>query len=723
MPSALVDSSTRIRPFIKWAGGKSRLLPVLLPHVSEGFRRYHEPFLGGGALLLATRERGELPPFASDLNPELVNAWQVVRDRPAELHARLAEYAGEDSESFYYEVRGRRYEDPLERAAHFVYLNKTGWNGLYRVNRWGEFNVPWGARSFVPPQLESLEEFATALAGVEVEAADFRETLPRAESGDFVYLDPPYLRVSDTSKFNGYTQRRFRLEDLEELATILNALTERGVRWLLSNRDTEHIRGLFPDCENPPAHGAPLGRGAEPARRRAVEVARGGRVQPPGFRLMADRSGWERDRSRLLAAAGELGARGRGAVRLADLLLARALAAQRGLAAGPPRAASLRGALGEVALLPVPRLRGGRRAAEAALAAAEACAAHAGEEDFFRAWSESSQAGDPGRKGRGAFSTPPPLAAAMAATGLEGLDLGGGAPPAILDPSAGHGALLLAVIEAAAAQGVAAAEAAGWLHGVELDPHARELCCLTLWLRVASPEVGLEAIAGRVLAGNALTARWRRETAAAGRARRPRGARDWTWERRFAAAFERGGFDLVLANPPWESLRGPRAADHNDWEEREATRARLSSQAETGRGLPPLYSAQGRGDRNLYKGFAELLPPPAAPRRPARRSAPRCLLLRSRHAGGATALPRPPIPAALDGLREPGRPLPDRRPLQVRGARGPPRRRRYRPFPGPVHGARAGGGAARGRSPRALAGADRQARRAGGDVPRGLRPR
>jgi DNA adenine methylase len=249
MSTSIADKSALARPFIKWAGGKTRLLPVLLPYVPESFRRYHEPFLGGGAFLFAVHGRGELPAFASDFNEDLVNVWQTVRTNPVALHRRLVTYVKNDSEEFFYSVRAEKHEEPLERAAHFIYLNKTAWNGLYRVNRWGEFNVPWGAREFSPPRLGTLEAAAAELADVQIEQADFRDALILAEEGDFVYLDPPYLKVSDTSKFNGYTQQRFRIGDLEDLANMLHELTERGVGWLLSNRDSEQLRALFPDCE------------------------------------------------------------------------------------------------------------------------------------------------------------------------------------------------------------------------------------------------------------------------------------------------------------------------------------------------------------------------------------------------------------------------------------------------------------------------------------------
>lgn len=249
MSSALLDTSTPVRPFIKWAGGKTRLLPSLLPHVPDRFRRYHEPFLGGGAMLLAIQERGRLDARGSDLNEELINAWQVVITDPEGLHERLAEFAELDSEAYYYEVRAERYDDPIDRAAHFIYLNRTSWNGLYRVNRWGEFNVPWGAREFSLPELETLQRFAAQLSGVRIANIDFRDAFEDVREGDFVYLDPPYLRISDTSKFNGYTKKRFAATDLADLARSLRELSERGARWLLSNRDSQQVRALFPDEE------------------------------------------------------------------------------------------------------------------------------------------------------------------------------------------------------------------------------------------------------------------------------------------------------------------------------------------------------------------------------------------------------------------------------------------------------------------------------------------
>lgn len=325
---------------------------------------------------------------------------------------------------------------------------------------------------------------------------------------------------------------------------------------------------------------------------------------------MSAHQGWSEDRLRLLAAAAELGVTDRDTIRVADLLLARVLAARLGLLAELGPVARLADDLAEVALFPLPRLARGRARRTAAVDAAASCASHMEEEDLFHVWSESSQAGDPGRKGRGAFSTPPTLARVIAEAALEGWDRSGEAPLAI-DPSAGHGALLLSLFDALRVREVEPERAVRCLHGVELDPHARELCCLILWLRAASREIGLADVASQIVLGNALTAVWlaegpRSSPIGSGAVSRPSDA--FAWETVFPRAFVAGGFDLVVANPPWDSLRHFHSADPDDWIQRDATRALLSTRSETGRGLPQLFSAQGRGDRNLYKGFVELFP-------------------------------------------------------------------------------------------------------------------
>jgi DNA adenine methylase len=239
-----------VRPFLRWAGGKTRLLRTLRAHFPATFHGYYEPFLGGGAVFFDTGRRSTGPIVLSDLNAELVNVWRLVRDQPGELLTALTPYDGKDTEVEYYAVRdGAQPDEPVARAARFLYLNQTAWNGLWRVNRWGRFNVPWGARPFRGVDADELLDLSAVLAHVDIREADFRDVLAEPGDGDFVYLDPPYLPVSDTSKFHGYTERRFRGPDLAELAELCRQLTERGAHWVLSNRDTPLVRELFGHAE------------------------------------------------------------------------------------------------------------------------------------------------------------------------------------------------------------------------------------------------------------------------------------------------------------------------------------------------------------------------------------------------------------------------------------------------------------------------------------------
>jgi DNA adenine methylase len=246
------------RPFIRWAGGKTRLLPRILPHVPLAIRNYYEPFLGGGAVFLACKPRIAGKAHLSDLNDHLVSAWTTMRDSPPELKPLLDWYLENDGKEFYYKVRSTAPSSPLEKAARFLYLNGVSWNHLWRENsKTGAMNVPWGDRQFKGFSEVQLAEIASILQGVSIDTGDFRETLADAREGDFVYLDPPYLPIfskpetekEPTAKFNKYTSKTFELPDLIELAKLCAELTDRGVNWIMSNRDTQTVRDLFPDSE------------------------------------------------------------------------------------------------------------------------------------------------------------------------------------------------------------------------------------------------------------------------------------------------------------------------------------------------------------------------------------------------------------------------------------------------------------------------------------------
>lgn len=245
LPAAAPGVVEAIKPFLRWAGGKTRLLPKILPYLPDQIGNYHEPFLGSGAIYFALRGRIAGKSYLSDLNEELSNIWAIVKDDPERLLFALQAYRGRDSEEDYYVIRAKSPRDPIARAARFFYLNQTAWNGLWRVNRFGVFNVPWGARPFRGITAASLHTVSRGLERAQIDLLDFRDALKRAQAGDLVYLDPPYLPVSDTSKFSGYTGKRFRRADLEDLAEITRDLSGRGVFWVMSNRDTQHVRELF----------------------------------------------------------------------------------------------------------------------------------------------------------------------------------------------------------------------------------------------------------------------------------------------------------------------------------------------------------------------------------------------------------------------------------------------------------------------------------------------
>lgn len=252
------NSSARVKPFIRWAGGKSRLLPRILPYVPATIENYYEPFVGGGAVFLACASRVSGRSHLADLNVHLIAAWTAMRDYQSELRPRLDWYMANDSKEFFYEVRSTVPSGLVESAARFLYLNGVSWNHLWRENsRTGAMNAPWGDRQFKGIDDATMQAMGKILARADIVAADFREVLEGAKQGDFVYLDPPYLPIytkpglekEPTAKFNKYTAKTFEMADLIELADICVDLSRRGVRWVMSNRDTESVRDLFPDAE------------------------------------------------------------------------------------------------------------------------------------------------------------------------------------------------------------------------------------------------------------------------------------------------------------------------------------------------------------------------------------------------------------------------------------------------------------------------------------------
>ena len=235
-------------PFLKWAGGKSQLLAVLGSHFPSNFGTYFEPFLGGGAVFFHLFNSGRLGrAVLSDSNRDLINCYVVVRDAPDKLLTRLGELQKHAKNKRYYygarkrfnEIKLRTAEDvSIEKASLLLYLNKTCYNGLYRVNRKGEFNVPWG--DYKNPHIfndRNLKEVSMVLnrRGIEIRCQDYTKVLDEAYENDFIYFDPPYQPVSETANFTSYTPDSFTQGDQERLAKVFRALASKGCFVMLSN--------------------------------------------------------------------------------------------------------------------------------------------------------------------------------------------------------------------------------------------------------------------------------------------------------------------------------------------------------------------------------------------------------------------------------------------------------------------------------------------------------
>lgn len=254
-----LEAPLAARPFIKWAGGKGQLIPELSRRLPPGFRRYHEPFVGGAALFFHMHGAGRLRHGAvlSDYNRELIDCYEVVRDDVEPLITALRWHHQRRLDGEYFrQVRGWDREpgfekrSKIERAARTIFLNRTCYNGLYRLNRKGQFNAPFGY--YKNPLIcdpENLRAVSAALRDVELRVGDFGDVLDRAEPGDLVYFDPPYVPVSATASFTHYTGQTFGPDDQRRLASVFAELAARGVYVMLSNSATPLSRELYASNE------------------------------------------------------------------------------------------------------------------------------------------------------------------------------------------------------------------------------------------------------------------------------------------------------------------------------------------------------------------------------------------------------------------------------------------------------------------------------------------
>ena len=241
-----IPKETSPRPFLKWAGGKSRLIQQYIPYFPKSYKNYYEPFLGGGAVFFYLQPSAAI---LTDINADLINTYYCVRDHVEDLISILKEHKIRHNKDYYYSIRNYSGGTDIEKAARIIYLNKTCFNGLYRVNSQGKFNVPLGR--YENPNIchENLLRLASiALSHAEIQQADFTEVLNHATSNDdFVFFDPPYHPISETSYFTAYNQNCFSKKDQELLRDTCAELASRGVKVMVCNSDSEFISKIYTD--------------------------------------------------------------------------------------------------------------------------------------------------------------------------------------------------------------------------------------------------------------------------------------------------------------------------------------------------------------------------------------------------------------------------------------------------------------------------------------------
>ena len=238
-------------PIVKWVGGKRQLMFELLKNMPETYNRYFEPFIGGGALFFELQPQNG---YISDMNEELINLYSVVRDDVYELIEDLNKH--KVSKEYFLKIRNldrtEKYNklSDIQKASRFIYLNRTCFNGMYRVNSQGQFNVPFG--NYKNPRIvdaENLVNCSKLLKNTEIYCADFSEILNKVQKGDFVYFDPPYVPLNETSSFTSYTKDGFDLDMQFKLRDVCDELDSMGVMFMLSNSDTKLVNELYSNYE------------------------------------------------------------------------------------------------------------------------------------------------------------------------------------------------------------------------------------------------------------------------------------------------------------------------------------------------------------------------------------------------------------------------------------------------------------------------------------------
>jgi DNA adenine methylase len=259
-----------VSPFLKWAGGKRWLSPAFVDQFAELHGTYREPFLGSGAVFF---RHLPLKASLSDANAELIECYKAIRDDAIAVMQALEVLADRHPDEAYYEVRSMKPESIAARAARFIYLNRTCWNGLYRVNLKGDFNVPRGTKSRVLLDDDNFLAVGAALANADVQSRDFEENIDEAVAGDLIFCDPPYTTAHNLNGFIKYNQRIFSWNDQQRLAAAVKRAIVRGAIAIVTNADHQDVRELYADFQTVRSVGrASVIAAASANRRRTTEL-------------------------------------------------------------------------------------------------------------------------------------------------------------------------------------------------------------------------------------------------------------------------------------------------------------------------------------------------------------------------------------------------------------------------------------------------------------------
>lgn len=233
-----------MKPFLKWAGGKRWLAQSFSDFLPNSYESYIEPFLGSGAIFFAIEPKNAV---LSDVNEELIHTYTTIRDFPNEINVALSDMQRSHSKDYYYEVRRALPHESVAKAARFIYLNRTCWNGLYRVNKRNEFNVPKGTKDSVLLDYDDFISVSKLLMRCEISACDFQKTIDSASQNDLIYVDPPYTVKHNNNGFVKYNQQIFSWDDQVRLRDALENAAARGCHVVVSNANHESVRDIYRD--------------------------------------------------------------------------------------------------------------------------------------------------------------------------------------------------------------------------------------------------------------------------------------------------------------------------------------------------------------------------------------------------------------------------------------------------------------------------------------------